>query len=220
MPVTTSLDRQQLHKMTTDMRRRKGNALTSATGRHRRAERSDLHAATDHRPRSRRPRRSAGQCAVISESGGVGSSAVPVAAPSDGQSNRIFIHRRAWGHRPQLPQTGTGHASAGNQFVHVTVRSSEMLPGGPRLTKQFDASAAQFLDGRRKVTDREPDDRPAIKVLPALVEGRRPRHSGHRAARRPAGPVRRAPASTPAHARRSALAAHHVRCGYRTSPGP
>ena len=44
-----------------------------------------------------------------------------------------------------------------------------MLPGGPRLTKQFDASAAQFLDGRRKVTDREPDDRPAIKVLPALV---------------------------------------------------
>jgi hypothetical protein len=46
-----------------------------------------------------------------------------------------------------------------------------MLPGGPRLTKQFDASAAQFLDGRRKVTDREPDDRPAIKVLPALVRG-------------------------------------------------
>ena len=46
-----------------------------------------------------------------------------------------------------------------------------MLPGGPRLTKQFDASAAQFLDGRRKVADREPDDRPAIKVLRALVEG-------------------------------------------------
>jgi hypothetical protein len=45
-----------------------------------------------------------------------------------------------------------------------------MLPGRSRLTEQFDASAAQFLDSRRQVTDREPDDRPAIKVLPALVE--------------------------------------------------
>ena len=46
-----------------------------------------------------------------------------------------------------------------------------MLPGRSRLTKQFDSDAAQFLDGRRKVMDREPDDRPAIKVLPAPVEG-------------------------------------------------
>jgi hypothetical protein len=45
-----------------------------------------------------------------------------------------------------------------------------MLPGRSRLAEQFDAGAAQFLDGRRKVTDREPDDRPGIKVLPAPVE--------------------------------------------------
>jgi hypothetical protein len=46
-----------------------------------------------------------------------------------------------------------------------------MLPGRSWLTKQFDASTAQFLDGRRKVTDREPYDRPGIKVLPTLVSG-------------------------------------------------
>ena len=45
-----------------------------------------------------------------------------------------------------------------------------MLPGRSWLTKQFDASTAQFLDGRRQVTDRETDDRPGIKVLPTLVE--------------------------------------------------
>jgi hypothetical protein len=44
-----------------------------------------------------------------------------------------------------------------------------MLPGWPRLTGQFDASAAQFLEGRGQVTDREPDDRSAVKVVPARV---------------------------------------------------
>jgi len=73
--------------------------------------------------------------------------------------------------RPAYPAgPGDGHASAGDQFVDVTVRSPEMLPGRSRLSEQFDAGVAQLLDGRRQVTDREPDDRPGIKVLPALVE--------------------------------------------------
>ena len=59
---------------------------------------------------------------------------------------------------------------AGDQFVDVTVRSPEMLPGRSRLTEQFDAGAAQLRHGRGQVTDREPDDRPAVKVFPALVE--------------------------------------------------
>ena len=45
-----------------------------------------------------------------------------------------------------------------------------MLPGRAWLSEQFDAGVAQFLDGRRQVTDREPDDRPGIKVVPTLVQ--------------------------------------------------
>ncbi len=37
---------------------------------------------------------------------GVGRSAVPVVDQSDGQPSRIFIHRRTWGERPQLPLSG------------------------------------------------------------------------------------------------------------------
>ena len=63
-----------------------------------------------------------------------------------------------------------GHVSAGDQLVDVSVRSPEVLPGRSRLSEQFDASATKLLDSRGQVTDREADDRPAIKVLPALVE--------------------------------------------------
>lgn len=45
-----------------------------------------------------------------------------------------------------------------------------MLPGRSRLTRQLDASAAQFPGGGGEVTDREPGDRPGIKVFPAAVE--------------------------------------------------
>ena len=72
--------------------------------------------------------------------------------------------------RPGYRPRRSGHALAGDQFVYVAVRSAEMLPGRSWLTKQFDASTAQFLDGCREVTDREPYDRPGIKVLPTLVE--------------------------------------------------
>jgi hypothetical protein len=66
---------------------------------------------------------------------------------------------------------------------------------GPRLTRQSGASAAQFLDGRRQVTDRQPGHRPGIKVLPTLVE--RAEAVGIAAIGElegPQAPVRRAPA--------------------------
>ena len=45
-----------------------------------------------------------------------------------------------------------------------------MLPGWSRFAEQLDVGIAQFLDGCGQVADGEPDDRSAVKVLPARVE--------------------------------------------------
>ena len=66
------------------------------------------------------------------------------------------------------PAHAADSASACDQFVDVTVRSAEVLPGWARFTEQFYAGVAQFLDGRGQVADGEPDDRSAVEVLPAL----------------------------------------------------
>jgi hypothetical protein len=56
-------------------------------------------------------------------------------------------------------------ASACGQFVDVTVRSAEVLPGWSRFTEQLDACTAQFLDGRGHVADCETEDGSAFEVL-------------------------------------------------------